>query len=98
MGHPQPKTPAVTDNSTAEGLINKTMTPDRAKTYDFRTNWVKCREAQHHFDIIRKKERPIEQITTLKTTLLVRTKKKRRILICTKILIVFIAYLLARVC
>ena len=52
MGHPQPPTPAVTDNSTAEGLINKTMTPSRAKTYDQRTNWLKCREAQKQFDII----------------------------------------------
>ena len=55
MGHPQPKTTVVTDNSTAEGLVNKTMTPNRAKTYDFRTNWVKCREAQHQFNIIWKK-------------------------------------------
>ena len=55
MGHPQPKTPAVTDNSTAEDLINKTMTPNRAKTYDFRTNWVKCKEAQRQFGIIWKK-------------------------------------------
>ena len=31
MGHEQPPTPAVTDNSTAAGLINKTMTPKRAK-------------------------------------------------------------------
>merc|ERR1712086_720537 len=31
MGHEQPKTPAVTDNSTAAGLINNTMTPKRAK-------------------------------------------------------------------
>ena len=30
MGHPQPKTPVVTDNSSAEGLINKTMIPKRA--------------------------------------------------------------------
>ena len=45
MGHPQPKTTVVTDNSTAEGLVNKTMTPNIAKTYDFRTNWVTCREA-----------------------------------------------------
>ena len=31
MGHDQPKTPAVTDNSTAAGLISKTMTPKREK-------------------------------------------------------------------
>ena len=55
MGHPQPKTTTVTDSSTAEGLINKTMTPNRAKTYDFTTNWLKCREAQRQFDIMWKK-------------------------------------------
>ena len=50
-------TTAVTDNSTAEGLINKTMTPSRAKTYDQRTNWLKCREAQKQFNIIWKSGR-----------------------------------------
>ena len=55
MGHPQPKTPAVTDNSTAEGLLNKTMVPNRAKSYNFRLNWLKCREAQKQFDVIWKK-------------------------------------------
>ena len=52
MGHPQPPTMVVTDNSTAEGLINKTMTPKRAKTYDQRFNWLRCREAQKQFNII----------------------------------------------
>ena len=52
MGHEQPKTPAVTDNSTAAGLINKTMTPKRAKAYDQRFNWLKCREAQKMFHLI----------------------------------------------
>ena len=46
MGHPQPTNPVVTYHSTAEGLINKTMTPNRAKTYESRTNWLKCKEAQ----------------------------------------------------
>ena len=31
MGHPQPKTPAVTDNTTAEGLMNETMTSNKSK-------------------------------------------------------------------
>ena len=52
MGHPQPPTRVVTDNSTAEGLINKSMTPKRAKTYDQRMNWLKCREAQKQFNIV----------------------------------------------
>ena len=55
MGHPQHKTLAVTDNTTAEGLLNRTMVPNRAKSYDFCLNWLKCREAQRQFDIIWKK-------------------------------------------
>ena len=55
MGHQQPKTPTITDNSTAEGLINKTMVPKKAKNYDLRFNWLKCREAQKQFDLIWKK-------------------------------------------
>ena len=46
MGHQQPKTPTITDNSTAEGLINKTIVPRKTKNYDSRFNWLKCREAQ----------------------------------------------------
>ena len=38
MGHPQPKTPAIIDNSTAEELLNKTMMPKHAKIYDQRMN------------------------------------------------------------
>jgi Fe-S cluster biosynthesis and repair protein YggX len=52
MGHQQPATPTITDNSSAEGLLNKTMTPKRAKNYDLRFNWLKCREAQRQFDWI----------------------------------------------
>ena len=52
MGHTQPKTPSITDNSTAAGLINKTMTPKRVEVYDQRFNWLKCREAQKQFDLI----------------------------------------------
>ena len=52
MGHQQPATPTITDNSSAEGLLNKTMIPKRAKNYDLRFNWLKCREAQKQFDWI----------------------------------------------
>ena len=48
MGHQQPKTPTITDNSTAEGLINKTMVPKRAKNYDLRFDWLKCSETQNN--------------------------------------------------
>ena len=55
MGHPQPITPAVTDSTSAQGLIAKTMTHKRAKLYDVRFNWLKCKEAQNQFDIIWRK-------------------------------------------
>ena len=55
MGHQQPKTPVITDNSTADGLINKTMVPNKAQNYDLRFNWLKCREAQNQFDTIWKR-------------------------------------------
>ena len=54
MGHEQPRTPAITDNSTAAELINKTMTPKRAKAYDQRFNWLKCREMQKQLNLISK--------------------------------------------
>ena len=55
MGHEQHKTPVTTDNTTACGLIKKTMIPKRAKSYDMRFNFLKCREAQNQFDLIWRK-------------------------------------------
>lgn len=46
MGHPQPKTPIVVDNSTAHGLTDGTMVPKRSKAMDMRFHWLRCREAQ----------------------------------------------------
>ena len=43
MGHHQPKTPVTTDNTTAQGLIAKTMILKRAKSYDMIFNFLKCR-------------------------------------------------------
>ena len=34
MGHPQPKTPIQTDNTTAEGVINNIIQPKRTKAMD----------------------------------------------------------------
>ena len=36
MGHPQPRTPIQTDNSTAEGVINSRVQPKRTKAMDMR--------------------------------------------------------------
>ena len=51
MGHPQPKTPVIMDNTTAIGL-KKIMAPKASKAYDMRLNWLKCRKAQKQFDLI----------------------------------------------
>lgn len=52
MGHPQPTMPVTTDNSTAQGLITKSMIPEASKSYDMRFNWLKCRQAQRQFDLM----------------------------------------------
>ncbi len=49
MGHPQPKTPIQTDNSTAEGVINSKIQPKRTKLMDIRFEWLKDREAKEQF-------------------------------------------------
>ena len=49
MGHPQPKTPIQTDNSTAEGVINNTIQPKRTKSMDMRFEWLKDRESKNQF-------------------------------------------------
>ena len=43
MGHPQPPTPMQTDNSTAEGIINKKVQPKRTKAMDMRFHWLRDR-------------------------------------------------------
>ena len=52
MGHAQPETQVTTDNSTAQGLITKTMILKAAKSYDMQFNFLKCQEAQRQFDIV----------------------------------------------
>jgi hypothetical protein len=49
MGHPQPKTPIETDNSTAEGFINSKIQPKRTKSMDMQFEWLKDREAIDQF-------------------------------------------------
>ena len=51
MGHPQPRTPIQTDNTTAEAVVNNRMQPKRLKSMDMRIHWLKCREAQEQFKI-----------------------------------------------
>ena len=51
MGHPQPRTPIQTDNTTAEGVINNKIQPKRTKAMDMRYHWLRDREAQGQFNI-----------------------------------------------
>ena len=50
-GHPQPRTPIQTDNTTAEGVINKKIQPKRTKAMDMHYHWLRDREAQDQFNI-----------------------------------------------
>ena len=49
MGHPQPPTHVVTDNSTASGIANKTVKQRRSKAVDMRFYWVQDRILQKQF-------------------------------------------------
>ena len=49
MGWPQPRSPIQTDNSTANGYVNKTIVVKRLKAADMRIDWLRCREAQGQF-------------------------------------------------
>jgi hypothetical protein len=40
LNHPQPPTPIQTDNSTATGIVNKTVKQQRSKAMDMRFYWV----------------------------------------------------------
>ena len=40
MGHPQPRMPIQTDNTTAEGVINHKIQPKRTKAMDMRFHWL----------------------------------------------------------
>ncbi len=49
MGHPQPRTPVQTDNSTAEEVANNKLLPKQTKAMDMRFHWLWCRDAQKQF-------------------------------------------------
>ena len=49
MGHPQPKTPMQTDNTTALGVVNNNIQPRRTKAMDMRFHWLRDRAAQKQF-------------------------------------------------
>jgi hypothetical protein len=51
LGHPQPPTPIVTDNSTASGIANDTVKQKRSKAIDMRFYWIRDRVRQGQFHI-----------------------------------------------
>ena len=51
MGHPQPPTTVITDNSTACGIANNNMKLKQSKTMDMQFFWVRDRANQKHFHI-----------------------------------------------
>jgi hypothetical protein len=51
LGHPQPPTPMVTDNSTASGIANDSMKQRRSKAMDMRFYWIRDRVRQGQFHV-----------------------------------------------
>ena len=49
LDHPQPPTPLRTDNSTADGIMNKTIKQRQSKAMDKRFYWVQDRVEQGEF-------------------------------------------------
>jgi len=52
LGYPQGATPIFVDNQCAVGLANDTMKQRRAKGFDLKYNWTKCRIRQKHLDVL----------------------------------------------
>ena len=46
MGHKQPKTPIQTDNTTACGVVNHNIQPQRTKALDMHFHWLRCCDFQ----------------------------------------------------
>ena len=51
MGHKQPPTELVTDNSTADGIMNDKIKINRSKGIDMRYYWLRCRVQQGQFKV-----------------------------------------------
>ena len=52
MGHPQGKTPVITDNSTTTSFVHSEMQVRRLKSWDMKYNWLRDRVAQQQFNIL----------------------------------------------
>jgi hypothetical protein len=51
LGHPQPPTPIKTDNTTAHGILTKSLRPKLSKAFDMRFHWMKDRIQQQQFHL-----------------------------------------------
>ena len=51
LGHPQPPTPVLVDNSTAVGLANDTVTQRHSRAIDMRFYWIRDRVNQNQFHV-----------------------------------------------
>jgi len=51
LGHPQITTPIITDNATANNIINGNAKQRRTKAMDMRYNWILDRQVQKHFRV-----------------------------------------------
>ena len=51
MGHPQPPTPVLFDNSTALGIATGTIKQRKSKEMDMRFYWIRYRSNQDQFNI-----------------------------------------------
>ena len=49
MGHPQPKTPMQTDNTSAHQVVTNNVQPKRTKSMDKNFHWLHDRAAQQQF-------------------------------------------------
>ena len=49
MGQPQPPTTVQTDNTTALGVVENTIAPQRTKAMDMRFHWLRDRIQQRQF-------------------------------------------------
>jgi hypothetical protein len=50
-GSPQPSTPLKTDNTTAHGILTKSIRPKLSKAFDMRFHWMKDRIQQQEFHL-----------------------------------------------
>ena len=64
MGHVQPPTPIMTDNTTALGFVSKNLQPKRTKSTDMRYWWMRDRSDQKQFRYYWGKGRIFWQITS----------------------------------